>query len=134
MDKKLTKIFSLVKHQPETNLAEDIWKDIIIKERRNTRLRLWVFSIIGSISLVGFVSVAKIMIADFAQSGFYEYFSLIFSKNAISLWKEIALSLAQSLPVVSITFSLTIIFIFFLSLKYVLKEINKSQLSFSLSF
>jgi hypothetical protein len=67
----------------------------------------------------------KILINDFTQSGFYEYLSLAFSTKGLlfSYWKEFAFSLAESLPTMSIVLSLALLFIFFLSLRYVMKQI-----------
>jgi hypothetical protein len=80
------------------------------------------------------VPTFKILLADLTRSGFYEYFSLLFSDTGsiISYWKEFTFSIAESLPIISIISVLSLLFVCFLSLKYLIKQINKNQLISSL--
>jgi hypothetical protein len=133
MEQKLTKIFQRAKYEPVPNLSISIWRVITKKERKMARLKLWAFILAGVVSLGGLVPALALLTRDFVQSGFYEYFSLIFSDSGsiFSYWKELVFSLAESLPTMSIILSLTLIFIFLLSLKYAMKQIIKNQLSLS---
>jgi len=130
MNKNLREVFSRVNLKPNAGLADNIWNSIVMREKRIAKLKLGLFSLIGMLSLVGAVPVFKTLITDFTQSGFYEYFSLIFSDSGLilSIWREFVFSLIESLPVLSIILSLTLIFIFFLSLKYAMKQIGRGQL------
>lgn len=77
------------------------------------------FKTLGLI-LVSFVSVATSVpiishiFTSFTQSGFYNYLSIIFSDSDVALvyWKEILISLAESLPVIGIVGLLTVTAIF----------------------
>jgi hypothetical protein len=131
MENKLTKIFKKAKYEPEANLAFSIWHTIITKEKRLTRFKSWSFGFIGLTSLAGLVPAFQILLNDLAHSGFYEYFSLLFSDGGsmLTYWKELALSLAESLPTMSIIFTLSLFFVCFLSLKYLVKQIFKNQLT-----
>jgi hypothetical protein len=133
MNENLKKAFNNIKYQSEQDLSEKVWHSIIKHEKRISYVKLYTFSLFGILSLVGMIPAFKMLFADFSQSGFYEYFSLLFSSNGAlaSSWKELAYSLAESLPTISIIFSFTILFVFFLSLRYVLKQIVKGQLSLS---
>jgi hypothetical protein len=130
MQDKLTKIFQKAKYEENFNLSKDIWITIIKREKRNTQIKLWVFTSIGITSLGGLVPAFKILSNDLAQSGFFEYLSLAFSDSGLilSIWREFVFSLAESLPILSIIFTLSLIFIFFLSLKYMMKQIFGNQL------
>lgn len=130
MDENIKKAFSKVKYETNDNLARDIWLKIALHNKRIIRLKLYTFSLLSIVSLVGFFPVFKILLSDFAKSGFYEYLSIAFSSNStfISYWKELSYSLAESLPVTSMIFSFTLIFIFFISIRYALKQIIKGQL------
>ena len=131
MHKKLIKIFQEAKYKSDINLTENIWQAIVSHEKYIVRVKLWVFSVVGFVSLVGLVPAFKMLSSDLTQSGFYKYFSLIFSNSEliISYWKELIFSLAESLPTISIIFTLSLVFIFFLSLKYLIKQIiNNNQL------
>jgi hypothetical protein len=129
MQNKLSKILKEAKYKPEPGLAFSILNTIASKEKRTTQIRLWSFAFISFASLVGLVPAFQILLSDLAHSGFYEYFSLIFSDGGtiLSYWKELALSLAETLPTTSIIFTLSLAFIFFMSLKYVIKQIINNQ-------
>lgn len=132
MEQKLVKAFKAIRYEINSDLSENIWQAIVLRDRRIARIKLWTFSIIGLVSFIGLIPVLKIMLSDLTQSGFYEYLSLIFSSGSIiTYWKDFLLLLAESLPVISIISSLTLIFIFFLSIRYALKQIIKGQLMLS---
>ena len=103
MQEKLTKIFQKAKYEPSPILASTVWDAIIARDKRVIRFKLWIFSFMGFASLLGLVPVFKILLNDLTQSGFYEYFSLIFSDGGsmLAYWKELFLSLAESLPIFS---------------------------------
>jgi hypothetical protein len=134
MEDKLIKIFQKAKYEPDYDLTRIVWSTIIIRDKRNSRFKLWIFSFVGFASLVEMVPTFKILFTDLTRSGFYEYFSLIFSDTGsiISYWKEFVFSLAESLPVFSIISALSLLFICFLSLRYLMKQIGKEQLILSL--
>jgi len=135
MEEKLKKAFSKATLNPPEFLAQDVWSSIVLYDRRINRLKLWVFSLIGLSSFLGLIQVSKILLNDFAHSGFYEYISLAFSSGGaiINYWRDFLSSLAESLPVISITLSLGLVFIFLLSLKYAMRAFiinNRLSLSF----
>jgi len=132
VEQKLAKAFQAIRYEINSDLSENIWQAIVLRDRHIARIKLWAFSIIGLVSFIGLIPVLKIMLSDLTQSGFYEYLSLIFSSGSIiTYWKDFLLLIAESLPVISIISSLTLIFIFFLSIRYALKQIIKGQLMLS---
>ena len=133
MNQKLKEIFCKSKYEPRVDLAEDIWRVVLSRNKRITNFKLIVFSVVGFASLLGLVPAIKMLLNDLGQSGFYEYLSLAFSSitSITSYWKEFAFSLAESLPLLSTILSLSLIFVFFLSVRYAMKQIIKGQLSLS---
>ena len=133
MEKELKKAFHRVKYGEKPDLAENIWEGIVRYNKRIARIKLWVFSFIGLLSLAGLIPAWKALSSDLAQSGFYEYLSLAFSNgnSILPFWKELSFSLAESVPIMSTIISLSLIFIFFLSLKSASKQIIRGQLSLS---
>jgi hypothetical protein len=129
MQDKLVKIFQKAKYEPESDLSENIWRKIITRDKKMTQIKLWAFSFFGLISLAGLVPALKVLTSDLTQSGFSEYFSLIFSDTGVILssWKELFFSLAESLPIVSITATLLLLFVCFLSLRYLMKQIKNNN-------
>ena len=131
MEKELKNAFHRVKYEDNIHLADNIWLKIALRNKLIARIKIWVFSSIGLASLLGLIPAFKVLSNDLMESGFYEYLSLIFSNsNSIaSYWRELSLSLAESLPTASIALSLSLILIFFLSLKFTTKQIIKGQTS-----
>jgi len=124
MEKELIKAFNNAKYQLNTNLTENICKTIIKREKRIKYFKLSIFSIIGISSLTGMIPAFNMLFKDFSQSGFYEYISLLFNGNTLSAyWKELIFSLAESLPTMNIVLSFSLIFVFFLSIRFVAKQI-----------
>ena len=125
MEESLKSAFQKAKIEPNTKLKDKIWRNVVLGNKRTAYFKLASFSIVGIASLVGFIPMFKILINDFTQSGFYEYLSHVFSKGGLfsSYSKEFVYSLAESLPTMSIVFSLTLLLIFFLSLYFTIKQI-----------
>jgi hypothetical protein len=105
--KKLLGSINLV--EPPKGLENRIINSIKAEEKRAKRFKAWIF---GSISLASFVlSLRAIvyLVESMKETGFGQYLSLLFSENGAALvyWKEITLSLAESLPVVGLVAFLT---------------------------
>ena len=134
MEESLRKAFKRLVYEPQGDLSLSILHNVIIREKRIAKIKLYIFSFVGFLSVVGFVPAIKALLTQFTQSGFYEYLSLAFSSGSnLSLyWKELMMSLVESLPVINIILLLGIVFIFLLSVCYILKQIIKGQLTFSM--
>ena len=130
MRENLKKAFSNANYAPKANLSLNIWQAIMRRSQRIAYIKLTVLSLVGLASLISLIPVFRALIADFSQSGFYEYLSLAFSngESLITYWKEFISLLAESLPVESIIGSLTLTFIFLLSLTYLMKQIIRNKL------
>jgi hypothetical protein len=130
MQDKLTKIFQRAKYESAPGLASYIWRKLLIRNKHIAQFKLSVYAVVTLISFGGLVPAFKTLAADFTQSGFYEYFSLIFSSSGsiFYYWKELVFSLAESLPVMSIVLTLSLVFICFFSLRHFMKQIDKRQL------
>ncbi|MEI7709709.1 MAG: hypothetical protein WCI76_03265 [bacterium] len=115
---------------PQSDLAGQSWNAINIYNKRICRLRLALFSLAGLISLGTLIPVAKILLTDVKHSGIFEYVSLVISSNAsfLNYWKDFISLLAESLPIISMASLLTLILLFFLSVKYIIREIVKIKL------
>lgn len=130
MNKNLKDVFQNAKYEPNANLASYAWQKIIIRNKRVSFIKLSAFSILGTLSLIGLIPAFKALSTQFAQSGFYEYLSILFSNNSefASYWKELAYSLAESLPTLNIIYAFVLVLTLFLSLKYVAKQIIRNRL------
>ena len=128
--KDLGELIKNIAVEPETGINERIFKSITKKERQLYQLKLATFSVIGISSLATLVPIIKILINDFTNSGLYEYSSLIFSntESMFTLGKEYLLIIAESMPILSITLTLSVLFIFILSIKKIVEQININQI------
>ena len=131
MSEKVKRVINIAKYESDEDLSEKIWSSLIIRKQKIAKLKLWVFSSVSAISLVGLFPMLKVLVSDFRESGFYEYLSIAFSNSNIlgSSWKELTFSLAESVPTISIVLTFAVLFIFFLSFRYAIKQIIKGQLT-----
>jgi hypothetical protein len=129
MQENLKSALQKAKYEPSGELKNRIWRKVVKQDRRVTYLKVTAFSVVSLTSLVGLIPMFKILINDFAHSGFYEYLSLAFSNNGLfsSYWKEFVYTLAESLPTMSIVFALGLLFVFLLSLRFVMKQIISNK-------
>lgn len=131
MNKSLEDVFIQATYKPKEALSGSIWQVVCKKQRRRESRLLWSYLSLGIISLTTFVFIIKDISAQFTQSGFYEYASLLSSDSNIltSYWKEFTLSLTESLPLTSITLSLLLLCIMGISLRGVAYRYRSNQLS-----
>lgn len=132
MEQKLRKVFKNAQYYPESSLSEKIFVTIVAKDMRIVRIKMWIYSSLSILSFGALFPSIKMLMADFTQSGFYEYLSFAFSDGGtlVSYWKEFALSLIDSLPVVSVVLCLALIFAFLFSIRNAFGHI-RNQLAFN---
>lgn len=97
-----------------SGLADGIILKINNKARRHAKVKTLGLSTVSALSIIASVPIISQIITSFTQSGFYNYLSIIFSDGdvAIVYWKEILLTLAESLPVFAIISLLIVLAIF----------------------
>ncbi len=131
MENYLKKAFDNACCTPKECLAHDTWCKIVSHEKQTTRIKLWFFSSFIVISLIVLVPAYKTLSSELSQSGFYDYISLAFSNGGsiIPYWKDFLLLLVESLPGVGIILVFSVVFVFFISVKYTVRQINRDELS-----
>jgi hypothetical protein len=121
MSKNYQNLFSLMT-QPD--LPRDLLANVMDQIHRQrqvakTRNRLIVFSLglVGSVA--AFIPMIKSLIVGLNNSGFFQFFSLLFtdSKTVLAYWDNFLLTLLESLPILSLIAVLAIVLIFLESLK-----------------
>lgn len=110
-------------------LRENILASIKHEEIRRARAYVFTALIASIASSLGIVFAFKSMLQGLYQSSFYSYFSLFFSDPdiAISYWRDLALSLVETAPLVGITLSLIALAVLLTSMR-VLVNNTKSRL------
>ncbi|PIT90111.1 hypothetical protein COU23_00350 [Candidatus Kuenenbacteria bacterium CG10_big_fil_rev_8_21_14_0_10_36_11] len=136
MPQNFEQLFSnLSQPEPRPRLFERVWnrlqkeKQLLIVKRK-----LFLISILSVITGVGLAPVSKSVYINFAESGFFKFFSLIFSDfNAVmASWKNYLISLLETLPVMNLILLLAVFLIFLEALKFLAKNIKIiSQTKFS---
>lgn len=128
--KNLREIMTSASYEPRTGLAAAIWNHLAARINRRRVVAIWSFSIMGVAALAVLVPVLKTLFSELSKSGFYDYASLLFSGSGIvSYWKDFMASLADSLPTVSIFYTLGLVLIFIISVKYALRQFAIDRLS-----
>ena len=136
MRKDYETLFTHLKPQePPVGLFNKIMARIHEEERLlSIKRRLILFSIPVIISAGAFIPVINAFQAEFAQSGFSHFLSLMFSDfgSVIANWQDFGLTILESLPAMSIISLLTTALVFLWSTKHLAQAIkgifNQSQL------
>lgn len=108
----------------------------ITAERKAAKIKnkLIVFSAATVCSMIATIVMTVVTQADFSQSGFWQYFSLLFSDFGlmVDFWQNYIFSLLGAFPATSAILLLGSLLIFVESLATVIKNIKKYQ-SFKLN-
>lgn len=102
------------------------------KEKRRavtrSRYRLFFASFFLLGSLVVSVQVFQVAYADLTASGFFQYFSLLFSDFSVIMdsWQSYIFSLMETLPVLSLTLFFGVIFIFLAALRFFARDFSSA--------
>lgn len=113
----------------EQELPEGLSARVMLGVKREERKIVVKNTILFSVLFVGsalaFVPVFKILKQDLIQSGFLDFLSLLVSDpgSMFNIWKEFILSLLESLPVVSVMMFITVMLVFFGSLRFVVRDL-----------
>lgn len=107
---------------------QDLYEKVIVrieaeKQRQIARKRLsLVLMVLLSLSIAA-IPVWNAFWISFAQSGFGQYLSLMFSDSRVVMnhWQDFGLSLLESLPVMSVAGFFAILLAFLLTLKFMFK-------------
>ena len=98
------------------------------EETKLARKRLVFFGLISGTSLILALPTAKMIGESFAYSGFFRYFSLIFSDGGavFSFISDFGSLLAESFPVLESAIFLSVVFAIFWSLGETIKNIKEA--------
>jgi len=95
-------------------LSQMVLARIEKEQIRRVKISLFVFGLIGILSLVSLVAISIYFVQTLVQSGFSDYLSLIISDSQLmlGLWQIMALSLTESLPIISLILALILALVF----------------------
>ncbi len=121
----------LIQIEPPQELYNKILLGIEQKQKQEAKLKLAFSGFFTLASLLALVPAVQYALQGFSQSGFYNYFSLLFSDGLtlLTYWKEFSLSLAESFPLTEMVVFLSIMFILLISLKLFIKNTKVAFLS-----
>lgn len=96
------------------NLVNKIILSVDKKVSHDSKIKALGLSFVSFISFLISIPIISQIITSFTQSGFYNYISIIFSDSDVVFiyWKEILISLIESLPVIGIASLLAIAVVF----------------------
>lgn len=131
MQDKLQKILSESRLIPNDNLESILFVRLQKRIKLINRIKFVSYLTTSLASIIFMVVYSKYVYSDLYNSGAYSYFHLILSEdlNTLSLfWKEITYALFESLPMMSMTLSFGILFVFMFSFNGILLSLRKSLL------
>ena len=127
-------MYDMDKLKPSKELRQKILFSINKEEVRRAKVYFFVSITTASASVFGLIFSVRFMIQEFYQSSFGSFLSLIFSdpNTLASYWKELSMSLLETLPILGITISLIAVCAFLVSLRTLVKNTRGALLpSFS---
>ena len=104
-------------------------------QTKRDKTRIIISRTVGGLSFIALFPVFINIINQLHSSGFWNYFSLIFTDTSIvaTYWREFSLSLVDSLPIFQLSLILLLILSLSISLRSALKNFKKVGLSANLA-
>jgi hypothetical protein len=129
--KKLLGTVNLV--EPPKGLRGRVLSFIKEKEAQAAKIRAWMFGSGSALSFGLSLWAVTYLTEKVQETGFWQYFSLLFSGDGTvyMYWKELTLSLAESLPIVSFIVFLAAIGFFIWTSANALRNRNGFSFSFN---
>ena len=128
MLKDFEKLFTIFNQlEPSPGLLDGIMLRINeVRRLKKARIRAAFFGTVFLAALIALVPAWQEFYAEFTQSGFLQFISLLFSDAGViaSYWQELLISLAESLPVFGISAILASVFGILISLKFLTRDIG----------
>lgn len=114
---------SLSPVEPPKCLAGRILSAIELEQKRAKLAKAWAFGSASLASLGLSLWAVVYLVKSIQESGMWQYLSLIFSENGLAslYWRELSLSLAESLPYTGLIFFLSAVGFFIWSVANTLK-------------
>ena len=109
------------------NLVEGIILRVNKKAQEKAKVKTLGLSFVSLLSLIASFPIISQVTNSFTQSGAYNYLSLVFSDSDLMIiyWKEILLTLAESIPAISIISLLAVVAVFVWSTLNAMSEVKK---------
>ncbi len=128
MDKSYEKLFDkLDAIKPADDLLGKIMLRVRKEEKKKIMLQLIIFSLSSLGSLISIIATFFLVKVKIIESGFDQFFSLIFSDLHIVLmyWQNYAFTLLETLPINSLLLFLASLLIFVVSARIIIKDFKK---------
>ncbi len=117
----------IARKEPSRELFARILAQVKVEERRGViYARIGVLGTAALLSLVALVPALRELYAEFTQSGFVQFLSLLISDAGIVAvyWQDFLISLAEALPVFGVAGVAASIFVLMLSTRYLARDIR----------
>src|SRR6266496_1203918 len=99
--------------EPPKHLLGGILARVALARRRAARVKLVAASFGLLASVTALLPAFWYLLQEFYTSGFYDYFSLLFTDHSVAIahWQELLLSLTEALPSIAILVLLGVVFV-----------------------
>lgn len=117
---------------PPAQLCGNILAKIENEQKRTAKIKAAFSGLLALASFIAAFPAAGYILQGLQSSGFYQFASLVFTDGGTIFsyyFKEFALSLAESVPVLELSIFLTVLFILMISFKFLIKNVRVAFLS-----
>ncbi len=128
MQTKLQKLLNESRFTPHTDLENTLFVNVQKKIRIIMRIKLASYFTIGILSSISLVFYLNALYVDLSNSGAYNYLHLIVGEDVNTLLlisKEMLYAILESIPMMSITLSLGLLFMVMISINGVLVSLQR---------
>jgi len=112
---------------PSADLFNKIMKRISTEKKLIAiKRRIMIFTVVAVFSIVALIPTLNSLWINLSNSGFVQFFSLLFSDGGmmLSYWQSFSLALLESLPILDVVAILAIILACLISIRFVFKDIK----------
>ena len=120
MSQKYKKIFSFsIDDKAPERVFSAVLKRIEDRKTKQEHAKAFAHGLLAIIAVIAIVPAISYFISEATQSGFLQYLSLVFSDGSaiLSDWKDLTMSILESIPIISSISCLALIFIIANSLR-----------------
>lgn len=112
--------------EPSSELPERVIRAVTLAARRRAFLRIWGMLPVFLLSAFGAFFATQYTLSELSQSGFSSYLALLVSDGTalFAYWKELGITLAESLPLVGVTAFLAAVCVLLPTARFVMLDIR----------
>ena len=125
--------FQAIAEDPHTKLLPEVLRAVKRAERQQRTVHMLTMSFSSLLSFLALVPASLFFLTQMRESGIFSYLSLLFTDGGttVSLWKEFAFTIIESLPITGTAAVLLALFALGFSLRATFKKSRTALVRFA---